>query len=180
MTRTVLGIAGRKGTGKTTLAKALEEQGWIRLAFADPVKELALTLDPWVITSDEDGDRWRLSEEVAAWGWDIAKQNDEVRRILQVVGTELGRAFDTNIWINKMAERVYRLPSDAKVVIDDVRFINECNWIRHAMHGKVVRLNGKPSGDGHQSEAEVDRLDPNLDIDVGEFRATLDDLESVI
>lgn len=165
MTRQVLGIAGRKQSGKTTLAKALEERGWVRMAFADEVKELALTIDPII---DGQGPivegHWRLSRLVKEWGWDAAKREPEARRILQVVGTEIGRAIDPNIWVNKLANRIYRLPADAKVVIDDVRFVNECNFIRHTLGGYVVRLSGGVQGDGHQSETEVDRLDPNLDV----------------
>lgn len=164
MTRQVLGIAGRKQSGKTTLAKALEERGWVRISFADEVKELALVLDPWVashyaIPPD------RLSDVVHETGWDSAKREyPEVRRILQVVGTEIGRAIDPQIWVNKLANRIYRLPADAKVVIDDVRFINECNFIRHTLGGFVVRLADGDQDDSHQSEAEVDRLDPTLEV----------------
>ncbi len=161
----VLGLAGRKRAGKTTLAEALEERGWVKLSFADPVRELALKLDPIVTCRSEGPDPWNyeafsLSDIVEGVGWDTAKEDHpEVRRILQVVGTELGRAFDPDIWVNKLAARVYKYPPDAKIVIDDVRFPNEANKIRHAWGGKVVLLEGGEGGDDHESESHFDRLD---------------------
>jgi len=38
----ILGIAGRKGHGKDSVAKILEEQGWTVVAFADELKRLAM------------------------------------------------------------------------------------------------------------------------------------------
>lgn len=49
----VLGLAGRKGVGKTYLAKQLEERGWVRMSYADSVRDLALTLDPIIVAELE-------------------------------------------------------------------------------------------------------------------------------
>lgn len=156
----IIGLAGRKQSGKTTLAKEFEKRGWVRMAFADSVKELALKLDPTVFCAGPVADGyWTLSELVERWGWDLCKQEDDVRRFLQVVGTELGRAFDKDIWVDKLAQRLYRLPAGTKVIIDDVRFQNEADKIRHFWGGKVIRLEGGQEGDDHISETGVDQLD---------------------
>ena len=173
----VLGLAGRKGVGKTHIARGLEERGWVRMSYADGVRELALALDPYVDWFDPGTGQYPnivglpLSDLVGDRGWDKAKENPEVRRILQVVGTEIGRSIDPDIWVNKLAARIYKLPAGSRVVIDDVRFPNEADKIRHAWGGVVVHLNGEAGDDTHESERLVDTLDVTYDIPEMSVRA---------
>lgn len=158
---TVLGLAGRIGSGKSTLADALVERGWTKMSYADGVRELALKLDPIVVPECEGvcEETLRLSYVTSGGDWTFAKTIPEVRRILQVVGTEIGRSIDPDIWVNKLAQRMYKLPAGTKVVIDDVRFPNEADRIRHLWGGKVVLLEGGKSESAHPSESYFDRLD---------------------
>ena len=42
-------LSGPAQSGKDTLALVLvEDHGWTRVAFADPLKEMALAIDPWI------------------------------------------------------------------------------------------------------------------------------------
>jgi hypothetical protein len=64
---------------------------------------------------------------------------------------------------------MYKLPAGNKVVIDDVRFPNEADKIRHGWNGVVVRLAGGVEGDMHESEQLVDRLDVTWDLPAYSF-----------
>jgi len=167
----IVGLTGYATVGKTTVAAELEKRGFVRMSFADGVREMALAIDPIVDAYQlgrypEDGwDTERLSEVVGAAGWTEAKKNPEVRRILQVVGTEVGRAISPNVWVDRLAAKVYASRA-THVVVDDVRFVNEANWIRHSAGGTMVRLHrtGVEAANGHASELEIDRLDVDLEL----------------
>lgn len=183
---TVVGLTGYATVGKSTVAGILEQHGFVRFAFADGVREMALAIDPivssWAVLPTWDelheaNDPWDLdlktmtaplSEVVSEFGWTEAKKDAEVRRILQVVGTEVGRSIDPQVWVNKLAAKVYQ--SRAKlIVVDDVRFPNEANWIRHVAGGKVIRLHreGIEPANGHASETEIDRIDVDHHVHTG-------------
>lgn len=151
----LIGIAGRKRSGKDTLAARLVNvHGYTRVAFADPLRAMALALDPLVRTNA--GHVLRLSELVAFDGWEHAKEHTEVRRTLQRLGTEAGRqVLGDTIWIDTAMRLVDAMPGP--VVITDVRYPNEADAIR-AAGGIVLRVDrpGLVSSDVHVSETAMD------------------------
>lgn len=128
-----VGIIGRARVGKDTAgAWLVENRGYVRVGFADPIKEAALRLDP-VVDTDEVGGQWlRLSEAVDMMGWERAKEFPEVRRILQEYGMTI-RATDPDFWLRTALNKV-KAANDAgrPVVITDVRFPNEADSLRRA------------------------------------------------
>lgn len=125
-----IALMGRAGAGKDTVAEYLVRRyGYTRLALADPVRELALAIDPIVVAAEEGYD-WgdvpeRLSDLVSALGWDTAKRRfPEVRRTLQRVGMAL-RERDQDHWVRILLDEYHRLPAERPVVVTDVRFPNE-------------------------------------------------------
>lgn len=87
----------------------------------------------------------------------IMHQNpDTPRRILQLLGTEVGRAIDDQLWIKSVAETIKR-ESPRRVVIEDARFVNEANWVRKkdGVIWEILRPGYYPDGDFHQSEFEM-------------------------
>jgi hypothetical protein len=184
----LIGLIGRKRTGKDTLAATLvDELGFARVAFADPLRELALAIDPLVGPAPLPGDgvpRYRrLSEVVAAIGWEAAKDCvPEVRSTaLQSLGQAL-RGVDEGFWVEQAMETVDHLrcpvrpyPSAIRaalleagfpleepraalpVVVTDVRMPNEAEAIR-AVGGVLVRVTrpGTASADEHVTETALD------------------------
>lgn len=150
-------FSGLKGSGKDTAAAVLvREYGFTKIAFADAVRELALTIDP-LVPSPNTGYHYRLSYMVHMYGWDQLKRLvPEVRRLLQVIGTEGGRAMaGENVWIDILAKRYPDIGSDAvRYVITDCRFDNEVDFVRDN-GGKLVWID-RPglASDGHASESE--------------------------
>lgn len=85
------------------------------------------------------------------------------RELLQVIGTSVGRTYDTDIWIKKFNNYLNTLPKDAKVVVTDVRFPNEVKYLRSKgfLVFKVERDN-KPEAGGipnHESETALDNYE---------------------
>lgn len=128
----IISFSGYATAGKDTAARVLiSEYGYKRLALADPIKEALYTLNP-VMASNT-----RLADFVNENGWTKAKQNSEVRQLLQRFGTEVGRnMFGTNFWV-EMGFR--KMNSIDKYVLTDTRFPNEIAAVLNA-GGKPIRI----------------------------------------
>ena len=148
--RQVIGLCGFAGSGKDEAAKALVEDGWLRVSFADALREALRALDP-VVQIDATGAA-RLSEVIEAIGWDAAKKRADVRRLLQSLGTEAGRNIHgPNCWVDIARRKIDA--AHGNVVITDVRFPNECALIRE-YGGTLIKIerNGVGPVNGHVSE----------------------------
>ena len=147
----VIGLSGYAQSGKDEVAKILVEvYGYKRVAFADAIRDAIYTLNP-IMT----GANIRVADYVDELGWDTAKKHPEVRRLLQVMGTEVGRQlFDDSVWIEKALGNVE--PND-KIVVTDVRFPNEAKEIKW-LFGEVWRINRPAvvSVNEHISESALD------------------------
>ena len=83
-------LTGCKRSGKDSAAQVLIDRGWVNLAFADPLRTMALAINP-IVNYDFQCNVVRLKDMVESYGWDFAKRDPEVRRLLQVIGTEAVR-----------------------------------------------------------------------------------------
>ena len=127
----LIAFTGLAQTGKTTAANFIP--GAKILSFADPVKQIALSSFNWDGVKDEKG-----------------------RRLLLVIGTECGRAYDNDIWINKMREQIkIYAPLFNVIAIDDCRFDNEPELVKE-LGGIVIEIL-RPGcvPDGHASEQGI-------------------------
>lgn len=141
-------FTGRKQAGKNTAAQHFIDQGYIELSFAKPIKRIVLTLDP-IIASEmsytlDDGSRVarnglvRLSEFIKA-GYtldELKESHTEVRRLLQVTGTEVGREIDPDLWVNE-TQKIIEAAPELNYVITDGRFANEVDMV-HGIGGDSV------------------------------------------
>jgi len=144
-----IAFAGPRATGKTTLAHYLEERyGFACMSLATPIKR---------IIAECPTDSHERHQYLLRWGRELfpgsivlqarfaieaarmlAAERDPGRRA-QLLGTEVGRALDDWVWIRYLLEH---LP-DGHVVVDDVRFRNECEALRRAGF-RLVRLTAPP------------------------------------
>lgn len=152
----LVGLTGYATAGKDAAAAGLVAAGWTRQAFADPVRSMALAIDPLVEWDVFSHNPVRLSLLVAKRGWHVAKQCPEVRRLLQAIGTDGVRAhLGADAWV-----RAFDLARDrrADTVAPDVRFPNEADHIRRH-GGLVIRIDRPGVGpvNGHVSE-DVDTI----------------------
>lgn len=153
----IIGLSGFARSGKDEAAKVLvEEFGFIKVAFADKLREMLYALNPFVV--DESGYEFDyLQSVIAREGWDGYKNgifSGDIRRLLQRLGTEAGRlTLWDSIWIDAAFAG---LPEDARVVVSDARFFNEFDAIRDR-GGKIWRVerNGVGPANDHASETEA-------------------------
>lgn len=137
----LIGITGRAGSGKDTLAEML---GYARYAFAKPLKDM--------LAAGGFPEPARPLKEALIPGF-----NFSWRRAAQTLGTEWGRGLQGDLWL-AMAKR-YRLELQADyLVITDVRFHNEADWIREC--GTLVHVKGRAAeldstAQQHASEIEL-------------------------
>ena len=152
----LIGFTGPPGWGKDTAADHLvKAHGFVRVAFADTIRQVALTIDPYVHF-------FRLSDVINLIGWDRAKRQPEVRRLLQVIGTEAGRdVHGIDVWVDRTFDAISALAHDQPVVITDVRFDNEARRLR-TFGGRLVRVRRQTDNHdavlGHRSETESAKL----------------------
>lgn len=180
MTPRLIGLAGRAGTGKSTIARLLcEQHAFVEIALADPIKRaLAAMLDlPRAYLDDP-----ATKETPIAW-----LRNTTPRRLMQTLGTGWGRQIIADdLWLILARRRIERLTAQAErqhiagIVISDLRFANESDLVR-ALGGTVWHIvRPAPPVEAHSSEAGItaqpgDRTCDNTG-DLDQLETTLDHL----
>ena len=161
----LLGISGKLGTGKTSLAHLLlvSVPGAQRVAYGDLVKDEAARTFCFP-------NHWGYCEsgkaEVVAHNGKLGIPSDKrtVRQILQWYGTEYRRAQDPYYWVRAAAQRIETIRDGGTcplVIVDDVRMPNEAEHILSEPGGLLLRLQPfplwkeRPHGK-HYSETALD------------------------
>lgn len=176
----IVGLSGYAQSGKDTVGATLvENYGFTRYAFADALKECVYRLNPAVRhlcpTDMRFGEYLRVQDLVDSMGWEQAKKEPEVRRLLQVMGTEAGRqVLGDNIWVDAVLNKV----GDDDVVITDCRFPNEAQAVKDR-GGYVVRVTrpGVDAVNAHPSETSLDDWPFDLTVDNS---GTLEEVEGLV
>lgn len=125
-----IALTGLARSGKDSVAARLvEDHGYVRVAFADALKDAALKADPIVLSTMDSADQLydvRLSEVVADHGWENAKDfYPEVRRFLQHFGQAV-RDIDPMFWARPAVDAIRQAHAEGRpVVVTDVRYDNE-------------------------------------------------------
>ena len=155
----IIGLSGYARSGKDTAADRLvSKHGFSQYSFAAPMKEAMYILNP-IVGSDSIGS-FKYKNLVDTYGLDKAKESyPEIRRLLQVFGTEVGRSmFGENFWVDLTLNNI----KEEHAVISDVRFKNEADAIKKA-GGKVWRINRHGVGPVTDHSSEIDLDDYNFD-----------------
>lgn len=130
----LIGFGGRLAAGKDAMADYLvEEHGWIKLNMSAPLHDAMMALNPWILTQTPiSSGQVRYVDLVERVGYTAAKENPEVRRLLQALGTEVGRnMFGENVWVDIANHNISELRSQGfNVAITGIRFPNEIKMIK--------------------------------------------------
>lgn len=181
MANKVIGIAGPKGSGKTTLANYIAHRehalGPVTLvAFADPLKEFlrdAFGLSAAHLWGSEEQKNelspilWSNFPKVGPMcvpgflGSNVNKQMT-YREVMQYFGTDIMRSIDPDCWVRLWEKRIAKITGI--VVAHDVRFDNEAEAI-HRHNGKVIQLLRGEKRDPHCSEKGISQDNVDCVID---------------
>lgn len=167
MAQALLGMIGYKRSGKDAFAAAIQTDpyNFVKLGFADPLREAAYDANPIVGTFalTVDGklrvDEWHYADVIDALGYEAAKDYvPEVRAFLQRFGTNAIRKIAPNFWVDQALGRIDENLKERSVVVTDVRFPNEAEAIadRGGTLVRVVRPGFEPAPDAHESETALD------------------------
>ena len=140
----IIAFGGRIGSGKSELAKICQKAGFEKLYFALPLKQLVADLIHVKIEEinglknvEKDYDFNKIDYLFISKKTHIPFETVEkemspvsfktVRQLLQFIGTDLIRKYNTNWHVNQIRSMIDK---SKNYVIDDVRFKNELNLIR--------------------------------------------------
>lgn len=129
----VIGITGRIGSGKDTIAEYLiANYGYQRMSYASTLKDAVAAIFHWdrEMLEGSTKESREIREQVDEW-W--AKRLDmphlTPRWVLQYFGTDVCRkAFHDDIWIASLENKLAKMGDN--VVISDCRFPNELNSLK--------------------------------------------------
>lgn len=152
----IIGLSGKSGAGKTTLAQMIEREfGYTRVSFADGVKE---EVKAFLLASNLDVEDKNLWGTQADRNMVIPGYNGKTyRELLQWWGTDYRRRFyGEDYWTQQLMKK---MSDGGKYVIDDMRFPNEADACKQ-LGGFVVRIHRpdlvEPPGITHVSETALD------------------------
>jgi GTPase SAR1 family protein len=192
----IIGLIGKKGSGKTAIANYFINQKYSRQFLAQPIKEAAK-----ILFNFSDDQVYGDLKEVVDPRYGFAP-----RKVLQIIGTEWCqmdlqerfREFETlvgrNHWVNLLCERILAtFPINAKepvksYVIDDVRFPHEVKRLAEFSSDNIfqfvtIRINRDAVviGDQHASEIESDSIRADYDVDNnGTIEQTYRNLDAIM
>jgi hypothetical protein len=145
----IIGIAGQAGSGKDTAGSfLLSFLGGYTYGFADPVKRMLAQIG--VDLSDP---YWEANKDKK-----VPLLGVSPRRLMQTLATEWGQGFvRKDIWLIMAQDRFLR--SGRGMIVTDVRFEHEADWVRRS-GGRIVHLIGRKYGvEAHSSEEQLN-IDP--------------------
>lgn len=130
----VVAISGFAGSGKDTVADIFTEKyGYVKISMADAVKDVLAVVFGWdrdmLQGSTKESRAWRELPDVFwtnALGYEFTP-----RTAMQAIGTDLFRNhFHPDFWCLAVQKRIMDLSEGQRVVIPDIRFLNEINMAR--------------------------------------------------
>ena len=162
----IIGIIGPAYSGKSTVATAIQrylEFQHVILPFAKPLKDMA-----------------------TYFGWD-GKKDEKGRNFLQILGTEVGRCYNNNFWVDQWISSVEKYEGTCGVISDDTRFDNEVKAIKD-LGGIIIRVMSNDEARTERAAQKGEKLPPphkseqwdQLPFDYEVFNNTQGSLEDAI
>jgi hypothetical protein len=155
-----IAISGKANTGKNTVSNIFrqllwEETGVAQLAFADPIKKIALTMFPKIALDDLYGSSERRDKIIPGAFKDGSPLT--IRQLLQDIG-ENAKKYNPNIWIINFDRRM-RDRSEQVIIATDLRFIDEFLYLKEEGFYliRLLRQEQKEKMD-HLSETQQEKL----------------------
>ncbi len=177
----LIGLTGRAGSGKSTVARLLcEQQAFVEVAFAAPIKRALAAMFEFDLPPEIfDDPKWknslipwlqgnsprRLMQPIpgtAQCNHVVWLRGTSPRRLMQTLGTGWGRQMIADdMWLILAERRIAHLTARAErlhisgIVVSDVRYENEAALVRR-LGGTVWHIvRAAPPVEAHDSEAGI-------------------------
>lgn len=158
----IIALGGRMGSGKSVLSSELIKSGFIKISFADALKNIlsqtfSIEIDKFYSTDEKSKifnipicinkisiekicNFYNINPEDILSQISSDKYIYSLRDLMQYVGTDILRKYDYNIHITKTIESI---DLSKNYVCDDVRYLNELNCLKQmgAIDYYVIRQN---------------------------------------
>jgi hypothetical protein len=165
-----IGLHGHAGVGKDTLAELLRKHEYHRIGLADPLYSIVWTVNPLIgstlpatmppisvkMLMAKHKDSWREAKDDKFYG-------PGLRRFLQTLATDGIRFYlgEDTFW--RVAQREIDIVGYGRVVVSDVRFDNEVQWIRRC-GGIIVQITRPGYGPVNDHVADAGGLEVDFTI----------------
>lgn len=155
----IIGIAGRKGVGKSTAAARLSDIGYAPLSFAATLKGMVRLLLRNIGVTDSELAFSEINKESI-----IPRVGSSWRELCQTLGTDWGRSINPDLWLLAAANEMAYYNFHQDFVFDDIRFENEADFIRK-QGGLIIHIT-RDTGfiDEHASEIGIAIHDEDIAI----------------
>lgn len=158
----LIGICGKKGSGKDTAGATLASIGYHQVAFAEALKLMMARLYEYLKLDSVTASKMIFGDLKEMPVPELGGHS--TRYAMQTLGTEWGRlCLDRDLWVNIGVAKAKQYD---KAVITDVRFPNEAEAIKE-QGGVIIRvLRDEPDAarDNHASEM-IDNIVPDYFVD---------------
>lgn len=135
----IVALSGFSKSGKDTAYAFLDHsKRYVRVAFADPLKQ------------DVSGCVVALLNHVPGFDLSIPEQKDKFRP-MWVLWSKVSKLFDPMIWVKRAAETIYAQREDAIIVVTDVRYDFEVDFIQ-SLGGRVFYIDRPGVGPANEEE----------------------------
>lgn len=168
----LVAFGGYATAGKDAAVDVLvAEFGFERTFMSKPLHDSLFALDPQVLVTEKEAARLHLPSSTRCWpyvslteelGYEQCKSIADYRRLLQVMGTEVGRRrFGPDVWLNQvMVECAHHRSQGCPIALTGVRFANELAAIRNVSGVAVwVDRPGVAPVNGHSSDNTLTSAD---------------------
>jgi hypothetical protein len=163
-----IAISGKVNSGKSTVADLFSSVFLDRMihvsdkvqqaALADPIKEMIMIMFPRTNKETLYGPSKNRSEVIPGAYKDA--QPLTYRKLLQELGTEVGRGYKSDIWLDVMDHKAEVANRDGTglFIVTDVRFRNEFDHLKSAGYFMVRVTRDSQLALNHSSETEQESI----------------------
>jgi len=158
-----IAIVGKANSGKDTLAEAishllsLKEIKTKQVALADPIKKIIKIMYPetdnYILYGPSDNRKKIIPNSF------LDGQPLTYRKLLQNLGTDVGRSYNENIWLDIVKHKLKRAKNKyGAFIVKDCRLKNEFDYLKRNDFYMIKIFRDNQLNLNHQSETEQDHI----------------------